>query len=411
MISISIVFFIFSSAFLILCYLTRAIVRGNDSDEETDNIKRNPLLVQSDNINNNVNMNSSVLTLTPIQLKVLIEERVREILNSQQIITQETVPASNIGASSKITNENNNINITSQNTMHSASVTKGIEVAHVSFKPPQPLYTQNPEVWFVILEQQFQVANIKTEHTKYSHAVSALDSRLHNQFASLITRDKGHTPYTIFKKEIIRGLGESERAKLHNLLHGLSLGDKKPSQLLEQLKLNAGNQFEENSPIIKQLWMQRLPSQVQMVLTPFENDMELTILAERADNLIETMSHTQIQAVTKPENFFPEISTSQNYTTNSNNQTNFSELLSIFKKDLLAEVSTLINTSQRRTNSSDRSSGNRSRDRSSSKGRSYESNECYYHRRFGDKASKCVSGCKHHTTFVMKSNESNDSKN
>ena len=74
-----------------------------------------------------------------------------------------------------------------------------------------------------------------------------------NTFADIITRDKGENPNSEFKQEVVRVLGESEKSKLNNVLHGLSLGDLKPSQLLAKFKLNAGTSFTEN--IIRQMWL------------------------------------------------------------------------------------------------------------------------------------------------------------
>lgn len=165
------------------------------------------------------------------------------------------------------------------------------------FKAPQPLYNQNPSVWFKILEQQFSLSGIRSEKSKYSYTVGALDARLHNVFADLILRDKGINPYTTFKNEVIRVLGESESARVNNVLHGLSLGDRKPSQLLSEFRLNSGTTFSESA--LRQLWLQRLPQQIQMILSTFENDVSLTTLAERADKMLEVMSQSSLNVINK----------------------------------------------------------------------------------------------------------------
>jgi len=284
-------------------------------------------------------------------------------------------------------------------------------INHVSFKPPQPLFGQNPLVWFTILEQRFNVANIKLETTKYSHAVGALDARHHNQFADLIIRNKGDSPYTIFKNEVIKVLSDTEKAKLNNVLHNLALGDKKPSQLLNEFRLNAGNSFNEKT--IQQLWMKRLPQQVQMVLSAFENDVSLTILAERADNLVETLSNCQINSVNAaPSTSFAK---SNHFTegTSTHISTNFSAEESYLDKKLsnfLKEISSIMKINSRsRTNSRSRSNSRNSSNSPARGNLNPKHEDCWYHYKFGNKALKCVSGCKFFAQF-SKDNQ-NNSKN
>lgn len=225
---------------------------------------------------------------------------------------------------------------------------------------------------------------------------------MHNTFADLIIRDKGATPYTTFKAEIIKYLGESEKSKLNNLLHGLTLGEQKHSQLLSKFKTNAGDRLADEP--LKQLWMSRLPPQVQIVLTPFENDVTLDVLAQRADNVMETMSHINI-------NSSGQNATSTNYCLNSE-ATNSSESklnvkFAAMKSEIVSEISALWNKSSEYR----RGTRHTSRDRASSRNRSpsnkRESDTCFYHKRFGDKAQKCITSCKYHKEFVSQHNQKN----
>lgn len=274
-------------------------------------------------------------------------------------------------------------------------------INRVAFKTPQPLFQQNPSVWFNILEQLFQMSSITTESTKYSHALSALDPRLHNTFADLILRDKGDNPYTTFRDEVTRVLGDSKKAKINNILHGLSLGDKKPSQLLSEFKLNAGSDFADKT--IQQLWMSRLPQQVQMVLTPFENDVNLSTLAERADAVYETMSHSRINAI---DGISPQV---QSTISAAKQTVNIESLLDRFRNSIIGEVKQLIGASNSqsanaRSRSPASSNQHGTRSRSSSKRRlNSKYTTCYYHYKFGDKAQKCVEGC----TFRSANNNGN----
>lgn len=339
---------------------------------------------------------SETITITRLELKKLIEDQVQKALvntpstssGSSNVIT--TAPL----ASSDGTGNMSNI----ASSVPPANVSGGF-LSHVSFKAPQPLYSQNPSVWFAILEHQFTIANITQEPTKFSHAVSNLDARLHNTFANLIIRDKGATPYSTFKEEVIKNLGESEKTKLHNLLHGLSLGDQKPSQLLLKFKTDAGDNFSAES--LRQLWMSRLPPQVQIVLTPFENDVPISVLAQRADDVMETMS--QVNA-----NYSNQVIASNSSKTLfqlEKDTPSIDTKLTTMKSEILAEISSLMGGnkhSRGRPNHKRESSRDRSpsKSRNSSGSTNSKSEVCYYHKRFNNKAQKCVSSCKYHQEFL-----------
>lgn len=325
---------------------------------------------------------NEIITMTRIDMQRMINEQVQLALAK---------------TSTGLPNPEINVNSGSNVVLPDAGQNNGT-VAHIGFKAPQPLHLQNPVVWFAILEQQFEIARIVQEQTKFSHAVSSLDARLHNTFADLIIRDKGATPYTTYKNEVIKFLGESEKTKLHNLLHGLTLGDQKPSQLLTKFKTNAGNNFNEAS--LKQLWMSRLPQQVQIVLTPFENDLPLATLAERADNIMETMSQCSVNSVGQTTS-----ASYSNYNSRASSdsvESNFDSKLASMKKEILNEISAIMNkhTGVRKNDRSNSRSRTSPRDRSPSNDRNKKSDVCFYHRKFNDKAQKCVSSCKRHKEFL-----------
>lgn len=366
--------FVFACCFLFICYLARkcrVVEAAPVLEQETEGIISDDIAHTENNMEQNI-------VVTNTQLQALVETRIRELLAG--------------GTSSSyipFVRNGDERDVTASNPLN--------QVAHVVFKAPQPLYKQNPETWFAILEQQFAVSGIKTEKTMYAHAVGALDAHLHNQFAHLITRDKGNKPYSVFKQEVIRVLGESEKSKLNKILHGLTLGDKKPSQLLEEFQANASG-FSAIS--IKQLWMQRLPSQIQLILTPFEHDLDIKTLAERADDLVETLtgSFNQIAGVTHKSGMEDAIR-------ERSKEVDIQQIMQSFKKDILAEVAEIVqrqNPSDHNSRNFNRQSSNRRR--SKSRDQSKKRDLCYYHFKFGDKAQKCVSGCKMHNTFLEKSN-------
>ncbi|CAK9813868.1 hypothetical protein ANTPLA_LOCUS8015 [Anthophora plagiata] len=83
---------------------------------------------------------------------------------------------------------------------------------------------------------------------------------------------------------MIELLSKSDEANLRRLLSGLELGNRKPSELLRKMTQFAGANVGENA--LRTLWMQRLPSRVQEVLTIID-DASLERLTKVADKTME----------------------------------------------------------------------------------------------------------------------------
>ena len=88
----------------------------------------------------------------------------------------------------------------------------------------------------------------------------------------------------------------SEQRKLQQLLTAEELGDRKPSQLLQQLLGDAGPPPE--GAFIRQLFLQRMPSSVKMVLASASTTLTLPQLAEMADRILEVANPPTVAPVT-----------------------------------------------------------------------------------------------------------------
>ncbi|XP_029638031.1 uncharacterized protein LOC115213236 [Octopus sinensis] len=93
----------------------------------------------------------------------------------------------------------------------------------------------------------------------------------------------GSVSYEVFKITLINRTSESQQ-----LLISEELDDKTPSQLLRRMKQLLG---DESLPekILKQLFLQRLPSNTQVVLTSTRENTPIEELAELADKIAEVL--------------------------------------------------------------------------------------------------------------------------
>ncbi|XP_048005996.1 uncharacterized protein LOC125241518 [Leguminivora glycinivorella] len=242
----------------------------------------------------------------------------------------------------------------------------GDKVCKVSVKLP-PFWADKPKVWFAQAECQFHVAGITSDMTKFSHVISIIDQKLIGEIEDLVLDPPKEDKYETLKKELIRRLAVSEQERVDRLVSEEELGDNKPSTFLRRLRSLAGTTKDET--LLRQLWMRRLPTNVQAILAA-HTDLSLEKLAGLADNIIEVSPGSS--KVNKIDNTCP-----------SSDMASLKECI----EQLTMQVASLAGSQAR----------GRSRNRSSSRTRSRNgsptSRRCWYHRKYGTKATKCISPC------------------
>ena len=166
--------------------------------------------------------------------------------------------------------------------------------------------------------------------------------------------------------------GRLPQRKLQQLISGEELGDRKPTQLLRRMQQLLGDYLgpsTDNNAFLKELFLQRLPANVRMVLASADDTTDLAKLADMADKVIEVAA--------------PSVSA----IAHTSDDTEVEKLRAEVTR--LAELVTSLT---------------RHRDRSQSRGRRTHSlaptdplpqpqdRLCWYHKKFGE-AAKCQEPC------------------
>ena len=248
-------------------------------------------------------------------------------------------------------------------------------VAAVAVRLP-PFWPANPRIWFVQVEAQFSRRGITTSRTKYEEIVCALPTEYATEIQDLLLDPPDDEPYEKLKQQLIARIADSERQKLRQLLTAEELGDRKPSQLLRKMQLLLGEKAKMiDSSLLRELFLQRLPANVQMILASADS-MTLDKLAEMADRIMEAA--------------IPTIS-SVGATAGGG------DLRKIIREEVAAALKTQERSRTRYSPGGNRGRRNRSRRRSSSRERSVtdvnQEGVCWYHQRFGENARKCRPPC------------------
>lgn len=235
----------------------------------------------------------------------------------------------------------------------------------------------DPELWFAQVEQEFARRNITAQMTKFREVVTSLSSAEAMEVRDIVISPPDQEPYEHLKRELIRRTTASEQRRLQQLLTAEELGDRKPSQLLRRMTQLLGSQASlRDSSLLRELFLQRLPSDVRRILATSSN-IPLDDLAELADKILDT-APPMIQATTYPTSSHPLPATEAS-------PFDFQRLHDDVAH-LITEVAAL------RQNRPNLPEPHHMR-RSFSKGRADTPPVCWYHRTYGPRAHNCSPPC------------------
>ncbi|KAJ8729839.1 hypothetical protein PYW07_016877 [Mythimna separata] len=251
-------------------------------------------------------------------------------------------------------------------------LTTSQDVFRVGVRVP-PFWPEKPAIWFAQIEGQFAISNITADTTKFYYVVSHLDPRYAAEVEDVIVNPPAADRYSRLKTELIKRLSESSEKKVHQLLTHAELGDRKPSQFLRHLQHLAGPTVPDE--FLRTIWSSRLPSNIQSIIAS-QATSPLNVLADLADRIHDVVPRGHEVAATSATP---------------------SDLFTMNKQ--MVELTKQVEILTQKVNDLSRISRSKSRnDRSSSRvNRSHSRKKihptCWYHFKFGEKATKCEEPC------------------
>ena len=246
-----------------------------------------------------------------------------------------------------------------------------------------PFWPEDPEMWFVQIEQQFAVSDITSENTKFSDVFGNLEPKYASEVRDVLTNPPTQNRYTKLKTELIKRLSETQENKVRRLLEHEEIGDRKPSQFLSHLRSLAGTVAPDD--VLRPLWLSRLPSGTQAILAT-RTQSPLNEMAELADVVAETLAPRGRIAEVQAHNTIETLESLM-----QRMMPTMTTHIEEVKNSLRQEIVAVAYPSRNRKNVF----RGKSRDRSRSRGRSQNRGDgiCSYHRKFGSSAQKCTKPC------------------
>lgn len=151
----------------------------------------------------------------------------------------------------------------------------------VAIKLPT-FWMAQPRVWFQQIEAQFALKNVTTEETKFYYVVSALDQQTASRLIDFLERPPQDNRYTAIKQRLLDTFDLSRQERSARLLNMPPLGDKKPTQLMDEMLALLGD--HRSCFLFEHLFMQQMPEDIRLILAREDFD-EPRALAKRADTL------------------------------------------------------------------------------------------------------------------------------
>ncbi|XP_067119141.1 uncharacterized protein [Centruroides vittatus] len=153
-------------------------------------------------------------------------------------------------------------------------------LARVAVKVP-PFWKPDPRIWFLQIEAQFRNARISSDQTNFDTVVSCIDAEILTQVSDILLNLPSSGKYELIKERLISAFADSEIQRTKKLLTDMELGDRKPAQLLCEMRNLADKKIGEN--FLKTLWLQRLPINMRSIQSVSSD--ELSKLAAMADQI------------------------------------------------------------------------------------------------------------------------------
>ncbi len=143
------------------------------------------------------------------------------------------------------------------------------------------------------MEAAFTTWGISLQKTKFDHVVASLSPDIVVEIRDLVLRPPADNPYDVLCRELIQRIAIFERHCLQQLNNWGT--HRKPTQLLRWMELFMGDHATTDSVFLRELFLQRLPSQARVVLASIDSSVSLAQLAQLADivaNFLKLISGT-----------------------------------------------------------------------------------------------------------------------
>lgn len=253
---------------------------------------------------------------------------------------------------------------------------------------PAAFSRSDPTSWFRQLEAIFDINKVTDDNLRYVYVQARVDPAILSEVNDFFMEPPESDKYKKLKARLISQFSTSTEKNVQQLLQGQELGDRRPTQLLREMKNLAGGKVTDD--ILRTLFLQRLPAQLQFVLAGSKDTLEL--LAETADKMCDCPAL---------------LSQSRGHEIHAVSRDPTQSHLMLISEQLTKLVSAVADLASRLDKLNTGATSNRPRDASRSRERNRNDaptgvSLCYYHYTYGTNARSCKKVAADGTPCLMK---------
>ncbi|XP_054088767.1 uncharacterized protein LOC128922426 [Zeugodacus cucurbitae] len=258
----------------------------------------------------------------------------------------------------------------SQLVSEGGNILENVTTQHFAPRLPLPqMREDNIEAYFYSLNFWFDATGIMADVTKFNIVLASVPPPKLMELRTIIDAAPRTNKYGYIRTKLLENFTESQQRRLQRVLREMPLGERRPSDLYNEMKRAAGTTLSES--ILHDLWITRLPTYTQAAI--IATNVSIVEKLKIADSITESIKLRQGET--------SEVCTVQQCT----------------EQDLRAEVAAL----RQRLDQLLTNHGNRSRARSRTPAGNRDSHNpsnetCWYHTKFGRNARKCRQPCMAH---------------
>ena len=203
----------------------------------------------------------------------------------------------------------------------------------------------DPETWFTVADANFALRKVTDPKMKYYYVLSKLDAASLRQLAAFLKEPKGDDPYQEIKNELCEAYEAPLEEKLDALFALTDIGDDRPRRFGKEVQRLAADASRDD--MLKRIFVRCLPQRIVTAIT--------SSLGCKLDVVIDAADKAWTASATGP--------------------------------NASASVTAVSGSSTRGGKRGGRQRGGRSG------GQMTQLTLCSFHKRFGDSARRCATGC------------------
>ena len=145
------------------------------------------------------------------------------------------------------------------------------ETNHISVKLPD-FWSENVAAWIKQAEAQFRIAKVSNPQLQFDYVIQKLDHDTVDRIQDLILDPPADNQYEVLKQRLLSTYTKSIYEKLSAFYAIPPLGDRRPTELMDQLLAAAAGIEHDNysCPYVTYAFLSRLPPTLRSIASSFD---------------------------------------------------------------------------------------------------------------------------------------------